>query len=79
MSMVVPGDVGESVARHLATGRYQSADEVLRSAMLALAEFDEDLVAVQQAVAEWRDGDAGIPLDQAFQQIRQAGASGPGQ
>ena len=76
MSIVVPRDVSQLVENQLASGRYQSADEVLRSAMAALTEFDEDLVAVQQAVAEWRNGDAGVPLDEAIQQIREGGRQG---
>ena len=56
--------------------RYRSGDEVLRSAMRALAEVDDDLVAVQQALSEWRGGDEGIPLEDAFRQIRAAGLNG---
>ena len=70
MPMSVPIDVSNFVAKQVASGRYKTADEVLRSAIHALAEQDKDLVAVQQAIAEWRDGDVGIPLDQAIEQIR---------
>jgi putative addiction module CopG family antidote len=73
MPIVVPPDVEQSVASQLATGRYSSEEDVLRSAMQALVEFDEDLVAVEQAIAEWRNGDPGIPLDEAFRRIRETG------
>ncbi len=76
MPFVVPQDVAELVANQMATGRYHSGDEVLRSAMQALAEVDEDLAAVQQALSEWRSGDEGVPLDDAFRQIRVAGQRG---
>lgn len=70
MPFVVPHDVAELVAKHIASGRYDSGDDVLRSAMQALAEIDEDLLAIQDAVREWQDGDEGVSLGEAFQQIR---------
>ena len=40
MPFVIPPDVEELVAHHLASGRYHSGDEVLRSAVRALAAVD---------------------------------------
>ena len=34
---------------------------------------DEDLAAVREAIAEWRAGDPGLPLDAAFDLVRRAG------
>ena len=79
MPFVGPKDVEELVATHLASGRYCSGDEVLRSAMQALAAVDEDLEAVQQAVSEWQAGDEGTPLADAFKQIRVAASHGVGE
>ena len=79
MPFVVPRDVEELVADHLASGRYCSCDEVLRSAMQALATIDEDVSAVQQAVNEWRAGDEGIALADALKQIRVAASHGVGE
>jgi hypothetical protein len=31
---------------------------------------DEDLAAVREAVAEWRAGDRGLPVDAAVDQVR---------
>lgn len=50
MSIVVPQDVEEMVVREIASGRYQSNDDVLRSAMLALEEVDENNLAIEEAV-----------------------------
>ena len=72
MPFVVPKDVELLVSNHLARGGYSSRDDVLRSAMEALAEVDEDLAAVHQALREWRAGDAGIPLNDAFLRVRTA-------
>lgn len=76
MSIVVPQDVEEFVAHQIAAGRYESEDDVLRSAMQALAELDDDLLAIQDSLAEWRSGDAGVPLDEAIGQILSAGHRG---
>ncbi|MEI8021694.1 MAG: type II toxin-antitoxin system ParD family antitoxin [Schlesneria sp.] len=76
MPFIVPQDVEELVVNQVASGRYRSGDEVLRSAMQALAQVDEDLVAIQDAVKEWHQGDDGIPLDDAFKKIRESRPQG---
>ena len=72
MPFIVPQDVEELVVNQVASGRYRSGDEVLRSALQALAQVDEDLVAIQDSVKEWHQGDDGIPLDDAFKKIRES-------
>ncbi len=76
MSIVVPRDVEEMVARQIASGRYRSDDEVLRSALQALEDVDDDYVAIQKAVDGWRRGEPGTPLADAFRQVREAGPGG---
>ena len=76
MSIVVPHDVEEMVARQIASGRYRSDEEVLRSALQALEEIDDDYVAIQEAVDGWRRGEPGTPLAEAFRQVREAGPGG---
>lgn len=65
-----PPDLQKLVDARLATGSYASEDEVLRDALRALTEEDEDLAAVREAIAEWRAGDPGMPLNEAFDEIR---------
>jgi putative addiction module CopG family antidote len=65
-----PADLQELIAARLATGLYSTEDEVLREALRALSEQDEDLAAVQDAISEWRAGDMGTPLAAAFDEIR---------
>ena len=76
MSIVVPQDVEEMVARQMASGRYRSDEEVLRSAMEALEEIDGDFLAIEEAVNGWRRGEPATPLSEAFQQVREAGPGG---
>lgn len=64
-----PPDLKQLVADRLASGQYQSEDDVLREAMHALARQDDDWLAVREAIAEWKAGDEGIPVKEAIQII----------
>ena len=75
MTYPFPPDVQQLVADQLATGQYVTADDVLRDALRALSAEAEDLAAVRAAVAEMQAGDPGVPLDEAFDEVRRtAGA-----
>jgi Arc/MetJ-type ribon-helix-helix transcriptional regulator len=54
----------------MASGRYDSQDDVLREALKALKRDDDDFAAVEEAIADWRAGDEGVPLDEAFAALR---------
>ena len=70
MTDTLPTDVQQMIDEQLASGRYATEDEVLREALRALSEEEEDLVAVREAIGEWRAGDNGVPLAKAFEQVR---------
>lgn len=70
MAFPFPPDLQEFVRERLASGKYNSEEEILRDAFQALAEEEEDLEAVREAVAEWQSGDPGVPLDDAIETIR---------
>jgi hypothetical protein len=63
-------DVEQLVRERMATERYASEMELFREALLALADQDEDLQAVLEAVADVHAGDEGVPLDDAFAAVR---------
>jgi putative addiction module CopG family antidote len=67
-----PADVQQLVEAHLSSGRYVTEDDVLRDALRALADEEQDLEAVREAITEWRAGDQGLPLSQAFDKVRNA-------
>jgi len=73
MTYAFPPDVEELIAGRMAAGGYATEDDVLRDALRALAEEEEDLAAVREAIAEYRAGDAGRPLDEAFDLVRRSG------
>jgi putative addiction module CopG family antidote len=70
MPTQLPPDVQQNVTAWVATGRYASEEDVLRDALRALAEEQYDLDAVCQAIEEVDAGDAGIPVRQVFEELR---------
>jgi putative addiction module CopG family antidote len=65
-----PPDLQTLLREQMASGKYASEDELLRSALRALAEEEQDLDAVRESLAEWRAGDPGALLEDAFDAIR---------
>ena len=65
-----PPDLQELVVKQMASGKYESEDELLRNALLALSEDEQDLDAVRESLDDLRDGDLGVPLDDVFAAIR---------
>lgn len=63
-----PPDVQEQMNERMARGGYATEDDVLRDAFAALTWEEHELAAVLEAVDAL---DVGIPLDEAFDQIRQ--------
>ena len=70
MAYRFPPDLRSLVSEQMASGKYASEDELLRRALRALAEEEQDLDAVRESLAEWHAGDLGIPLSDAFDEVR---------
>ena len=54
----------------MASGKYATEDELLRDALEALDAEAIELEAIQATITEWHAGDPGVPLNDAFDQIR---------
>jgi len=65
-----PASVSELIEKQLATGRYQSEDEVLEAALQRLDDESDDWPAVKMALEALDAGDNGVSLDDAFQEVR---------
>lgn len=65
-----PTSVRQLIERQLATGRYQSEDEVLEAALQRLDDELDDWPAVKIAIEALDGGDNGVSLEDAFQQVR---------
>jgi Arc/MetJ-type ribon-helix-helix transcriptional regulator len=70
MNYQFPPDVERLVREQMATKRFASKEDLMREALLALADQDDDLLAVLEAVADIEAGDQGVPLDDAFEAVR---------
>jgi Arc/MetJ-type ribon-helix-helix transcriptional regulator len=70
MGYPFPPDVKQLVDTRMASGKYATEDDVLRDALDALSAESHELDAIQAAIAEWRAGDPGVPLAEAFDTVR---------
>ena len=77
MGYAFPTDVQQMIDGRMAGGGYATEEDVLRDALKALAEEEEDLAAVREAEAEFHLGDAGLPLDEAFDLVRRSQSVSP--
>lgn len=58
------------VQERMASGRYESEEDLLRDALRALDEQDGDLAAIQEAIDGLEAGDEGIPAEVVFEELR---------
>ncbi len=56
MSYTLPADLTRTIEALIATGKYASHDEVLRNALDALRQRDEDLAAIEAGIADMEAG-----------------------
>jgi Arc/MetJ-type ribon-helix-helix transcriptional regulator len=56
MSDHLPSDVTQTIAALLASGKYVSQDEILRDALAALRQRDEDVAAIRAGIADMEAG-----------------------
>ena len=64
-----PPDLDQLVRDRMSSGRYASEDDLLRYALEALSEEEQDLSAVQDAIADLEAGELGAPLKEAFDSV----------
>lgn len=70
MSYQFPPDVEALIKQQMASGEYQSEDELLADALRALAERNAEVAAINQAIDDMEAGDTGRPLDEVAGEIR---------
>jgi Arc/MetJ-type ribon-helix-helix transcriptional regulator len=62
--------VQKLIEEKMASGKYRSEDELLRTALDLLDAEDEELRAIQDSLDDLDRGEEGVPLDEAFAQLR---------
>jgi len=65
-----PPEVDELIRKQMATGQYESENDVLREALHALRGRDQDVAAVKEAIADMQAGDRGVPFDEFVSKFR---------
>lgn len=70
MSYQLPPDLRQQLSERLATGQYASEEQVLREALGALKQRDEDVAAIRAAIADMESGDRGKPFDEFVEEFR---------
>lgn len=68
-SYVLPPDVAQLVQDQLATGYYDTPDDVLREALQALTDRNEDVDAIREGLADMEAGRT-RPLREVAEEIR---------
>ena len=71
MTHQLPPDIQQSVRTLMASGRYASEDDVLRDALRALNDEQDDVAAIDEALADLEQGDPGVGVRQVFQELRE--------
>lgn len=69
MTIELPTDIAQFVNEQVATGRYQSAEEVLRDAFKSLRRFRSEVDAIQEGIDDMHAGRI-RPIEEADAEIR---------
>ena len=78
MPYAFPPDVKRLVESEMASGKYATEDDLLRDALDALSSESTEIEAIESAIAEWRAGDPGAPLADAFDDVRRRNQASAG-
>jgi putative addiction module CopG family antidote len=74
MPITVPPDVEEIVEQKVASGLYDSPDEVMRAALSLLEEMDQDdghrLASLRNDIIEGIGSGSPVPASEAFERVR---------
>ena len=71
MAYQFPPNIGRLVQEQMASGAYESEDDLLADALRALATRNADLTAVNDAIRDMEAGDTGRPLTEVADEIRE--------
>ena len=71
MAYQFPPNIDRLVKQQMASGAYESEDDLLADALRALAARNADLAAVNNAIHDMEAGDTGRPLMEVANEIRE--------
>lgn len=70
MSYEFPPYLKQLVDNHMSSGLYGSEDELLAAALESLVLDEEEVAAIQEGLDSYRAGTLGVPIDDAFERLR---------
>jgi len=70
MTYLFPPEIKQLIDQNLATGLYQSEEEVLQAALHVLSDYHATIADVRQGMSDYEQG-LGEPLSKAMADIRQ--------
>jgi Arc/MetJ-type ribon-helix-helix transcriptional regulator len=70
MSQHYPPNVEKLIRDRMATGRYNSEEQLLVEALQSLEENDQELKALEEGLASMDQGEEGTLLNEAFDRLR---------
>ena len=59
------------ISERMASGKYASEDDLLLDALTSLTDDEEEVRAIQEALDAIDRGEEGVPLDVAFERVRE--------
>ena len=71
MNYDFPPEVDQLIRQQMATGQYDSEDQLLVDALNSLQSEREELSAIQASIESLDRGEPGYPLQEAFDILRQ--------
>ena len=70
MAYQFSSSIEQLIREKMASGKYSSEEELLLDALQSLDANEEELRAIQEGIDSVDRGDEGVPLDEAFQKLR---------
>ena len=70
MAFHYPPLVEQVIRQKMASGRYESEEQLLLQALDSLDEEEDDVKAIEEALESLDRGEPGVPLDEAFEKLR---------
>lgn len=71
MSVPLSPAVEQLIRAQMATGRYESEEDLLVQALQTLAQDEQELHAIEESLASIDSGEAGTVVDEAFTRLRE--------
>ena len=70
MTHQFPPEIDELIRKQMATGQYESEDQLLIDALRSLESEQQEWLAIKESLDTLDQGEQGVSLDEAFESVR---------